>query len=82
MAVSKEVKQVEGWLSAGEAGRQLGTSSTWVNRLARSGKIDGVHTSLGWLVEPKSVQREARRRSQRQKKKAAKKQPNQQRLIA
>jgi hypothetical protein len=80
VAISKGARQVEGWLSAGEAGRKLGTSGTWVTRLARDGKIEGVHTSLGWLIEPKSVEKEARRRSQ-QKKLASKRRSAQPELI-
>lgn len=83
MAVPEQAKELEHWLSTGEAGRRLGTSGTWVTRLARSGRIDGVHTSLGWLVDPKSVQKEARRRATRKKKAANKKKnPSQQELIA
>ena len=71
MAVPKCVRVVEDYLSPGEAGRRLGTSSTWVTRLARDGRLDGVPTSLGWLIEPKSVEREAKRRSARQRRKVA-----------
>jgi hypothetical protein len=79
--VSRSAKEVERWLSAGEAGHKLGTSGTWVTRLAREGRIDGIHTSLGWLVDPKSVDKEARRRSQRRRRRAADNGRGQERLI-
>jgi hypothetical protein len=61
--VPEGVREVEDWLSPSEAGRELGTSGTWVTRLARNGELVGVRTSLGWLVDPKDVKRLARKRS-------------------
>lgn len=54
---SRGVREVESWLSPSEAGEILGTSGQWVTQLARSGKLDGVRTSLGWLVNPSDVER-------------------------
>lgn len=59
------VKEVENWLSPAEAGRLLGTSGQWVTQLARTGRLGGVRTSLGWLVNPADVDRLANERMQR-----------------
>jgi hypothetical protein len=59
------VREVENWLSPSEAGALLGTSSQWVTRLARDGKLDGVRTSLGWLMTPADVERLANERLKR-----------------
>ena len=80
MAIKDEVRQVERWLSAGEAGHILGTSATWVSRLAREGRIEGVYTSLGWLLVPESVKKEARRRKEKARKQQEKKDNRQQAL--
>lgn len=57
------MKEIENWLSPSEAGRLLGTSGQWVTQLARAGKLDGVRTSLGWLVNPEDVDRLAEERT-------------------
>jgi hypothetical protein len=62
---SRGVKEVENWLSPSEAGQILGTSGQWVTHLARSGKLDGVRTSLGWLFNPADVERLANQRLER-----------------
>jgi len=56
------VKEVENYLSPSEAGRILGTSGQWVKQLARRGELEGVETALGWLIEPRSVERLANKR--------------------
>ena len=63
------MKEIESWLSPSEAGRLLGTSGQWVTRLARTGKLDGVRTSLGWLVNPEEVDRLAEERMRAAEKK-------------
>jgi hypothetical protein len=60
--VVRGVKEVESWLSPSEAGEMLGTSGQWVTQLARAEKLDGVRTSLGWLVNPADVERLANER--------------------
>ncbi len=45
-----------------QAGRVLGTSGQWVTHLARSGELRGAKTALGWLVDPKDVERVAEKR--------------------
>jgi excisionase family DNA binding protein len=63
------MKEIENWLSPSEAGRLLGTSGQWVTQLARAGKLDGVRTSLGWLVNPEDVDRLAEERTKAAEKK-------------
>ena len=54
---TRQIKEIENWLSPSEAGKLLGTSGQWVTQLARSGKLDGIRTSLGWLVNPDDVRK-------------------------
>ncbi len=59
------VQEIERWLSPSQAGRVLGTSGQWITHLARTGKLRGVRTALGWLVDPEDVERMAEERSSR-----------------
>ena len=59
---SRGVEEVANWLAPSQAGRILGTSGQWVKQLARRGKLRGVETSLGWLVDPDDVERLANER--------------------
>ncbi len=59
---SRGVREVENWLSPSQAGAMLGTSGQWVTQLARRRELDGVRTSLGWLVNPADVERLANER--------------------
>ncbi len=61
----RDLREVESWLSPSEAGGILGTSGQWVTRLARDGKLEGIRTSLGWLVNPADVERLANERLKR-----------------
>jgi hypothetical protein len=63
------VREVESWLSPSEAGKVLGTSGQWVTQLARAGRLEGVRTSLGWLVKPEDVERLANERLEKVEKK-------------
>jgi hypothetical protein len=72
MAAKKSgVEQVATWLSPSEAGRVLGTTGQWVKQLARRGKLRGVETSLGWLVDPDDVERLANERLEKAEKKVS-----------
>lgn len=75
MATLDELRELENWLSPGEAGRRIETSGQWVTHLARSKQIRGVKTSLGWLVDPEDVETLARAK----KKKRARERRRQQR---
>ncbi len=65
------VEDVATWLSPSEAGRVLGTSGQWVKQLARRGKLRGVETSLGWLIDPDDVERLASERLEEAEKKVS-----------
>lgn len=59
------------YLTTGEAARLIGCSQTHVNRLIRQGKLKGVNTKLGFMVDPASaeaekVEFEERQRQRRQ----------------
>ena len=56
------VEEVANWLSPSQAGRVLGTSGQWVTHLARTRRLRGVKTALGWLVDPEDVERMAQER--------------------
>lgn len=72
MTVKKgSVEEVTTWLSPSEAGRILGTSGQWVKQLARRGKLRGVETSLGWLVEPDAVEQLAKERLEKAERKVS-----------
>ena len=45
------------WLSPAQAGRVLGVTSQRVQDLVDSGRLVGVRTPLGRLVDPQSVER-------------------------
>ncbi len=66
---SRGIREVESWLSPSQAGALLGTSGQWVTQLARSGKLDAVRTSLGWLVNPADAERLANERLEKAEKK-------------
>ncbi len=65
------IEEITTWLSPSEAGRILGTSGQWVKELARRGKLRGVETSLGWLVDPEAVDQLARERLQQAERKVS-----------
>lgn len=66
---SRGLREIENWLSPSEAGDILGTSGQWVTSLSRRGELDAVRTSLGWLVNPKDVERLADERLEKAQKK-------------
>lgn len=72
MAAKKgSIEEIATWLSPSEAGRVLGTSGQWVKELARRGKLRGVETSLGWLVDPDDVERLASERLEQAERKVS-----------
>lgn len=64
MSEARGIREIEDWLSPSEASKLLGTSGQWVTQLARAGRLDGVRTSLGWLVNPEDVDRLAKERTE------------------
>ncbi len=47
-----ELRDIESWLSASQAGDMIGVSGQWISTMARNGDIGAVRTSLGWLINP------------------------------
>ena len=68
---SRGIREVESWLSPSQAGALLGTSGQWVTQLARRHELDAVRTSLGWLINPKDVERLANERLERAEQKVS-----------
>jgi hypothetical protein len=68
---SRGVEEIANWLAPSQAGRVLGTSGQWVKQLARRGKLRGIETSLGWLVDPDDVERLANERLEEAEKKVS-----------
>ncbi len=62
---SRDIREIEYWLSPSQAGELLGTSGQWVTQLARRRELDAVRTSLGWLINPADVERMANERLKR-----------------
>jgi hypothetical protein len=46
---------IANWPSVRDVTRQLDLSQVYINRLLRRGVIQGVHTRVGWLVDPESL---------------------------
>jgi hypothetical protein len=68
---SSGVREVEHWLSPSQAGAMLGTSGQWVTQLARRHELDAVRTPLGWLINPKDVERLANERLEKAEQKVS-----------
>lgn len=67
-SVAKEIKR---WLSTSQAGKVMGVSAQWVSHMARNGEIDAIQTSLGWLINPDSLQCLAAKRLEKAERQAA-----------
>ena len=51
------MKELEKWLSTGQASEALGLSRPSTIRRAEDGSIRAVRTAAGWLYDPESVRR-------------------------
>lgn len=49
--------EIEGYLSVGQAKAALGISRRLVHRLYDEGRLTGLSTALGRLIDPRSVER-------------------------
>jgi hypothetical protein len=54
------VRELEKWLTTGETASKLGKSRQGVVWLCENRRLRGARTALGWLVDPKDVERYAR----------------------
>lgn len=50
-----KLKELEGWLTSGEAAKVLGRTKPGTINLARRGEVRSVKTRAGWLYDPRSV---------------------------
>jgi hypothetical protein len=51
------LKELEKWLSTSQTASRLGKSRQGVLWMLENGRLRGVHTALGWLVDPEDVER-------------------------
>ena len=56
-----KLKDLEGWMSIGQVSKKLGRSRQGVLNIAEEGRIRGVKTQIGWLLDSESVQAFAER---------------------
>lgn len=52
------LKEFERWLTTSEAASKMGKSRQGVVWLCENGRLRAVRTHLGWLVDPKAVEKE------------------------
>lgn len=57
MSVDELAAALRGYISATQLGNQLGVSTTRAWQLVRQGAVRGIHTPIGWLIEPTSAAR-------------------------
>ena len=50
------LKELEGWLSTGQAAKAMGVTRPTVIARAESGSVRAVKTAAGWLYDPESVE--------------------------
>ncbi len=50
------LKELEKWLSTGQASSRLGVSRQGALWLANNGHLRGVKTACGWLFDPSSIE--------------------------
>ncbi len=55
-----KLKELEAWLTSGEAATVLGRTKQGTINLVKKGQVRGVKTRAGWLYDPKSVEDFAR----------------------
>ena len=51
------IQELEKWMTTGDAARELGKSVEGIKWMLRNRKLRGVHTRLGWLIDPDDVKR-------------------------
>jgi hypothetical protein len=54
------IREFEEWLTTGASASKLGKSRQGVVWLLENRRLRGARTALGWLVDPKDVERYAR----------------------
>jgi hypothetical protein len=51
------IQEFEKWITTGDAASELGKSIEGIKWMLRNRRLRGVHTRLGWLVDPEDVKR-------------------------
>jgi len=59
------IREFERWLTTSDAASRLGKSRQGVVWMLENRRLRGARTSLGWLVDPASVEEMASKRAQR-----------------
>jgi hypothetical protein len=54
------MRELEGWYTTGDTASALGKTPQGIKWLLGEGRLRGVRTRLGWLVDPEDVRRYAR----------------------
>jgi excisionase family DNA binding protein len=54
------IREFEVWLTTSEAASKLGKSRQGIVWLCENRRLRGARTRLGWLIDPKDVERYAR----------------------
>ena len=58
-----DLVELERWLGVGQAAEKLGRSRQHIHNLLAARELRGVRTSIGWLLDPESVEAEKRRQA-------------------
>ena len=58
------LKEFERWLSTSQAASEMGKTRQGVLWLLENGRLRGVRTQLGWLIDPRAVEDYRRRRQE------------------
>jgi len=59
-AYMPSMREFESWLTTSEAASALGKTPQGIKHMLNERRLRGVRTRLGWLVDPKDVERYAR----------------------
>ena len=61
------IREFENWLTTGDTASALGKTPQGIKWLLENRRLRGARTRLGWLVDPKDVERYAREHGIEQK---------------
>lgn len=64
MISDKKLREIATWPGSTEVAQRLGVSRQWVHRLHQTGKLRGVVTAAGLILDPESVEQYAQRKAQ------------------
>ena len=57
MAPPKKIsmEELKQWLGVGDVSKELSRSRQGIRNMLKNGELRGVHTRIGWLIDPASV---------------------------